>query len=113
MKTIAFRTLLAALCFAQAGFSKDVVVDIRNGIPTTAHMAVYGQRNPEREYLRAYQKEIWRTIQDEKLPERVFGLMMEAIPSKSKEGVESVSDELRTIFDPVVQSNIMLVLAGR
>jgi hypothetical protein len=107
MNTLAFRALAMALCLAPAGFSKDVNVDIRNGVPTSAHMAVYGQRNPEREYMRPYQQEIWKTIQDEKLPERVFRLMMEAIPTKSKESVESVSDELRTIFDPLDWSTVV------
>ncbi|MFO0790681.1 MAG: hypothetical protein U0805_14590 [Pirellulales bacterium] len=106
MNAMAVRTLVAALCVAPAAWASDAKVDIRNGIPASAYMAVYGQKNAARDYLREYQKEVWKTVQNEKLPERIFGLLLEAMPSNSKDQVDSVTAELQTIFDPVDWSAI-------
>jgi hypothetical protein len=100
MKT-AFRSAVLVLLMTAIAFSAEPKVDIRNGIPMDAHVAMYGKHNPERDYLRGYEKEIWKTIHDEKLPQRIFGLVMDAIPAKSKESAESISEELHTIFDRI------------
>src|SRR4051812_43533789 len=100
MKTV-FRSAVLVLLMAAMAFSAEPKVDIRNGIPMDAHVAMYGKHNPEQDYLRDYQKEIWKTVHDEKLPQRIFGLVMDAIPAKSKESAESISEELHTIFDRI------------
>src|SRR4051812_47105005 len=101
MKTMIVRSAILVLLLAPPAFSTEPKVAIRNGIPMDAHMAMYGQHNPHRDYLRPYSKEIWKTIQDEKLPQRIFGLLTDSLPAKSKESAESVRDELHTIFDQV------------
>src|SRR3954469_3695688 len=101
MRTLKFASQFLVLLVAARGFSAEPKLDIRNGIPMDAFMAMYGQHNPERDDLRGYQKEIWKTIHDEKLPQRIIGLVIDSLPAKSKESAESVSDELHTIFDRV------------
>jgi hypothetical protein len=98
MRTLRFASVVLVLLVAAKAFSAEPKLDIGNGIPMDAYMAMYGQHNPERDDLRGYQKEIWKTIHDEKLPQRIIGLVIDSLPAKSKESAESVSDELHTVL---------------
>ena len=101
MKTIALRSGVLALLIAPLVIADEAKFDIRNGIPADAYMAVYGRHNPEREYQREYEQRIWQTIQDERLPQQIFGIVIDCLATKEKETVTSISEELQTIFEPV------------
>src|SRR5262249_2277630 len=101
MNITCFRTLVVALCFTPAAFPAEAKVDLHNGIPANAYLALYSQRNPDRDQLHQYYQEVWQTIHDEQLPERVFSFMVEAMPNNSMDQVQSVRDELRTAFSDV------------
>jgi hypothetical protein len=101
MNTIVLRSGVLALLIAPLAYAAEGKLDIRKGIPADAYMAVYGQQNPEREYQREYQKRIWQSVQEERLPQRIFDVLINCLPTKEKENVASISDELQLIFEPV------------
>jgi hypothetical protein len=101
MNAIILRSALLACFIASLALADETKLDIRNGVPADAYLAVYAQHNPERDYQQAYAKQIWQAIQDERLPQRIVGLVLDQLPSKEQETVTSVSDELQTIFEPV------------
>jgi hypothetical protein len=101
MKTIAFRSGVLMLLFAPLTFAAEAKLDIRNGVPADAYMAVFHQHNPERDFQRTYQQQVWETIQHEKLAQRIVDIVFNLLPSKEKETATSVSEELQSIFEPV------------
>ena len=101
MNVLKFRSLVLVLLLAAMAVADEVKLDIRNGVPADAYMAAYGRHNPERDYERDYQKQVWQTIQNEKLPERIMALVMDLLPSKQQKATTSISEELQTIFEPV------------
>jgi hypothetical protein len=101
MNTIVLRSGVLALLIAPLAFADERKLDIRKGIPADAYMAVYGQHNPEREYQREYQRQIWQTIKDERLSQRISDILINCLPTKEKETVASISEELQIIFEPV------------
>jgi hypothetical protein len=101
MYAIAYRSWILVLLLAPLALADEAKLNVRQGIPADAFLAVYGQRNPERDFQRDFAQAIWQTIADEKLPERVVALMMERLPGEQKETIDSITAELRTIFEPV------------
>jgi len=89
------------LLLAPAALAEDAAVDVRHGIPAEAYIAAYGQSNPERDFQRQYGREIWQTVRDEKLPERVAAIVLDALPAAQRESADSINAELQTIFEAV------------
>jgi hypothetical protein len=99
-----------ALCFALslvvatrvlADDDKRAVVDLRQAVPADAYMAIHAQHNPERDYQRAYVAEIWQTVQDEKLIERVSAIIANRVKEKDLDAAKSVAEELKTAVAPI------------
>ncbi len=101
MNAIAIRSWL--LMFLVLGLARAEAEDLNvgQGIPADAYLAVYGRHNPERDFLRKYGEQVWQTVQREKLPERVLALVMAQVPGEQQETLTSISNELREIFAPV------------
>lgn len=101
MNAIAVRSCILALLLAPAALAEDAAIDIRHGIPAEAFIAAYGQHNPERDFQRQYGREIWQTIQNEKLPERIATILLDALPAAKRESADSIKTELQTVFEAV------------
>jgi hypothetical protein len=99
MNAIAFRSLVAVLLVVPLALADETKLDIRSGVPADAYLAVYAEHNPERDYQHEYAKQIWQTIEDEKLPERIVKLVMDQLRGEERETASSISDELQTISE--------------
>ena len=101
MNRIAFNGWILLLLLVSLGFADEAKHDVRKGIPTSAYLAVYGQRNPERDAQREYVKKIGQSVRDDKIVERALAIVLDQLPAEQKQSVASISDELTAIFDAV------------
>ena len=46
--------------------------DLRDAVPSDVYMAVYARHNPERDYQRAYGKEVWKAVEETKIVDRAI-----------------------------------------
>jgi hypothetical protein len=76
-------------------------VDLRQAVPADAYMAIHAQHNPERDYQRAYMADIWKTVQDEKLIERISTIITNRVQEKDLDAAKSVAEELKTALAPI------------
>ena len=54
---------------------RDARVDVRRGVPDDVYLVVYGKHNPERDYQRKYYEEVWKTVQETKIIDRVIKIV--------------------------------------
>ena len=98
-----------ALCFALSLFvatrvladEKPAVVELRQAVPADAYMAIDARHNPERDYQRAYMADIWRTVQDEKLVERVSAIVANQMKDQKLDDAKAVLEELKAAVAPI------------
>ncbi|MBN1852384.1 MAG: hypothetical protein JW829_06655 [Pirellulales bacterium] len=80
-------------------------LDIRHAVPADAHLVIYGRHNPERDYQSAYLQDIWKTVEDERLFERLFEHAIKIVTSRMQEddleNAKSVLDDLKAALDPI------------
>jgi hypothetical protein len=79
-------------------------VDLRKAAPMDAFMAVHGKYNPERDYQNQYAAEVWKTVQDEKIVERILKIATSRMKAEDLANAEKVIDELRAAIDPVLNT---------
>jgi hypothetical protein len=99
-----FATCLAlSLVAAPRLFATEpsAVVDLRQAVPANAFMAIYAPHNPERDYQRVYMADVWQTIQDEKLPERISEIITKRVESKDVDRAKAVVEEMKTALAPI------------
>jgi len=76
-------------------------IDLRRGVPTEAHLAIFGQHNPERDYQRAYLAEVCQTFEQEKIVERLIKIVSERMSQTDLENTRSAIDEIKGALEPV------------
>lgn len=103
-----FYAILLCACLALApwaqGQQTPASIDLRQAALPEAHMVVYGKHNPERDYQNAYLEEVWQTVLDEKIGERLLAIVTSRMPEQDINQARSVLDELRTAIEPVLAS---------
>jgi hypothetical protein len=82
--------------------------DLRQAALPDAHMVVYGKHNPERDYQAAYLKEVWQTVLDEKIGERLLAIVTSRVPEQNLTDAKQVLEELRTAIEPVLTSESLV-----
>lgn len=86
--------------------------DLRRGVPQAAHMAVHGRHNPERDYQLAYLKDVWQTLQEERIVERALDIVTSRLPDDKMEKVSSAMEQLhaalRPAFDAILSADEVL-----
>ena len=76
-------------------------VELRQAVPADVYMAVDARHNPERDYQRAYVADIWKTVQDEKLVERISDIITNRVQEKDLDNAKSAFEELKTAVAPI------------
>jgi hypothetical protein len=76
-------------------------IDLRQAVPADAYMAIHAQHNPKRDFQRAYFADIWQTVQDEKLVERISTIITNRVKEKDLDAAKSVAEELKAALAPI------------
>jgi hypothetical protein len=95
--------LALSLTVATRVFATELAaaVDLRQAVPADAYMVFHAQHNPERDYQRAYIADIWQTVQDEKLVERISEIIANRVKDKQLDDAKSIYEELKTAVAPI------------
>jgi hypothetical protein len=64
-------------------------------------MVIDAVRNPKRDYQRAYVADIWRTAQEEKLPELVSAIITNRVQDPKLDDAKAVIEDLKSAVAPV------------
>ena len=79
-------------------------VDLRQAVPSDAFMAMHFQHDPKRDYERAYMADVWQTIQDEKLPQRILEIITNRANEKDVDAAKAFADEMKAAVAPIDSS---------
>lgn len=90
--------LMASIVYAH---SAAVAADLRQGVPETAYMAVWGRHNPERDYQKAYFEGIWNTVQETGIIEKTIEIVTSKIPQDDLEQAQGVLNEIKEAVAPI------------
>lgn len=103
-----FKAFLCCVCLAlaPASWGQAAEVDLRDAALPMAHLAVYGKHNPERDYQRDYLAEVWQTVQEEKIPERILKIVTSRLPQEKLDEAQQVIDEISAAIDPSLKESI-------
>lgn len=103
MKALIYACCSLLLVLAPSRYSPhtSAAEDLRRAVPVEAHLAILGRHNPERDYQRAYLQDVWKTVEDEKLIERISELFTSQIPDDDLQGAKSVFNEIRDATEPI------------
>lgn len=91
--------LLAALWVA--GTRVSLAADLRDAVPSDVYMAVYARHNPERDYQRAYWKEVWKTFEETKIVDRAIKIVTDRAAQDNVDQARAILDEFREALAPV------------
>ena len=92
--------LLSAL--AAVGTPGQVVqADLKEAIPTDMFLAIHGKHNPERDYQQQYYGEIWETVQETQIIEKVSALISARMSDDESAQASQVRDALTAALEPV------------
>lgn len=86
---------------ATTAAAQETTYDLRTGVPSDTHLAVYAQKNAERDYQNAYLAEVWQTIQDEKICDRIYNLVTSRMPEDKLEELQAIWDEVAEAAAPM------------
>lgn len=87
-------------------------LDLRKAAPMDAFMAVHGMYNPERDYQQKYAAEVWQTVKDEQIIERILKIATSRMKAEDLANAEKVIDELRAAIDPVLSAEDFKIEEG-
>jgi hypothetical protein len=108
--------VVCSLLFLVASFASaqetSTQLDLRKAAPMDAFMAVHGKYNPERDYQQKYAAEVWQTVQDEKIIERILKIATSRMKAEDLANAEKVIEELRTAIDPILRAEDFKIEEG-
>lgn len=76
-------------------------VDVRRGVPDDVYLAVYSKHNPERDYQSKYYKEVWQTVEETQILDRVVKIVTSRMEEEQVAQAKGVIDELREAAKPI------------
>ena len=76
-------------------------VDVRRGVPDDVFLAVYSKHNPERDFQNKYCEEIWQTVEETQILDRVVKLVTSRMEDEQIAQAKGVIDELREAAKPI------------
>jgi hypothetical protein len=91
--------LLLAGCVAAAAQPK--ALELRRAVPADMFMVVHGKHNPERDFQRAYYKEVWKTVRETRIITRVIEIVSSQLSPDEVEKAKSVFNEIKQAAAPI------------
>jgi hypothetical protein len=76
-------------------------VDLKQAVPADAFLAIYARHNPQRDYQRAYFADVWKTIQDEQIGQRLLNIVTSRMPEDKLTTAKGKFQELKTALEPI------------
>ena len=103
MKLKAIPCAVAVLVLAPWTLAQEIqtAVDLRQGVPQDAHLAIYGMNNPEREYQQQHLADVWATFQEEQIAARFLAALTSRVDEGQLDQARSVWDEIQTALEPI------------
>lgn len=94
---------VAVLLAAQLATAADrpEAPDLRRAVPADVYLAVYGKHNPERDFQNEYYREVWNTVQETRIIERMVKIVAARVPEDELEQAKSVLEEIRQAAAPI------------
>ncbi|MFO0897101.1 MAG: hypothetical protein U0836_06680 [Pirellulales bacterium] len=89
---------LLGLLFAASASRAE---DLQRLASPEAFVAIHSRRNPERDYQREHYARVWRTVQEERLPERLLEFVVARISPDKRAHAEQVLAEVKEAFAPI------------
>ena len=96
---LAAASLLTIMPLAAA--DQTTGLDVRRGVPTAAHLFIFGKHNPERDFQREYLREVWQTVEEERIVERFMEIITSRVPEEDLDQVRGVWSQLTTALEPM------------
>ena len=76
-------------------------LDLRRGVSNDVFLVVHAKHNPERDYQRKYYEEVWNTVQETQIIDRVLKIITSRLEEGQIEQAKGVMDELREATEPI------------
>lgn len=96
-----FGTIGAAFALVFAAVLPATAADLREAVPSDAYFAVYHRANPERDYQKAYFKEVWKTIEQTQIVEKFITALQSNFSEEQTSQFEDVRAKLTDALKPV------------
>ncbi len=75
--------------------------DLRDAVPNDAFLAAWHQHNPERDYQAQYYAEIWNTVQETQLADKIMTVIERRMSERDLEKFKAVRSALEKAVEPV------------
>ena len=74
---------------------------LQRAVPPTAYIAVYARHNPERDFQKKYYEEVWNTIEETQLVQKVINIVTSRVPEGDLQEAKAVFERLKTAAEPI------------
>jgi hypothetical protein len=76
-------------------------LDLRRAVPADVYLAVHARHNPERDFQREYYREVWKTVQETQILQRVVKIVTAQMSEEDLQKAKSVVEEFRKAAAPI------------
>ncbi len=77
------------------------MVDVRRGVPDDVYLVVYSRQNPERAGQYRHYAEVWKTIWETQIIDRLFEVVTAGMAAERREQAQGVMTRLRKAVKPI------------
>ncbi len=89
------------LAFTALPAAPGSAADLRDGVPPDVFLATYHKHNPERDYQKAYFENVWQTIEDTQICQRLLEAIQSKLSDDDREGFDAIREELTRAVEGV------------
>jgi len=93
--------ILLLLASGAVAAAQQKTLDLRRAVPADAYMVVYGKHNPERDFQRAYYKEVWKAVEETKIVEQAVQIVASHLSREETEKAKAVLEEIKQAAAPI------------
>ncbi|MHB9080850.1 MAG: hypothetical protein ACYC3X_25535 [Pirellulaceae bacterium] len=93
--------LLLVVAQHLAAADTAATVDLRRGVPEDVYLVVQGKHNPERDFQRKYYDEVWKTVLETQIIDRVVKIATSRMEEGQLAQAKAVMAELRKAAEPI------------
>ncbi|MEZ6062434.1 MAG: hypothetical protein R3C19_18985 [Planctomycetaceae bacterium] len=93
--------LNAALVFAVPFSAMANAADLREAVPNDTFLAAWHQHNPERDYQSQYYQDIWDTVQETQIADKVMTVIERRMSERDLQKFQEVRRTLETALEPI------------
>ncbi|MCA9034951.1 MAG: hypothetical protein KDA91_07475 [Planctomycetaceae bacterium] len=102
-----FVALSAGVAFLGGSVTGIHAADLKEAAPPDSFISVYAKHNPERDYQKQYYKEVWETVQQTKIMDRILQIVQSRAGEADAQKFIEIRDTLTNAFAPVEWEKLM------